>query len=265
MKFDLTCGTDAANFAIYDPGAVLHVINAKDPDEAGEAFEDEARKGNLIAYTYGGDGEASFHVIVDEPLPPELMTPRDKPVRGVLRVPTGRLVASGAEYVFNTARKQVTADEFHPKQGSEQRIPAGNYAVTAIDRELPGVEAAVAADDAARKAHPIRWAVARIADRILRFVLIAAVLLFFLILGMVVTGKLTIRDVVPTFRQVGPWTFALLLVLLALKRLAPARAPAGAAEVEDSDLPGVVVHLERLPDDEDISTRPGCLFGDGEG
>lgn len=95
MHADLESGTARAQHALYDPSIAWNVDDDK-------ALEVAVRAGSLLAMHTVTDGSLDYRVYVDEELP-ETLRPRiittttTKDV--LLRVPSGKLVASGIEHV----------------------------------------------------------------------------------------------------------------------------------------------------------------------
>jgi hypothetical protein len=67
----------------------------------------------------------------------------------VIRIPIGRLLASGAELAIKP-RDAGNVDAFRPEGVDEASIPAGTYAVTAFDIDW-GDSAELAAEEVARR------------------------------------------------------------------------------------------------------------------
>lgn len=244
MKFDLTCETDAGSFAICDPGAVSEIGDGS----AGSVYENEARKGNLTVYSYGGNGDMRFRLFVDEPVDAELEQRADGRVVGVLRVPTGRLVASGVEALAAPGKPEGTA------------IPAGNYEVTGFDVEW-GDEEERAGDEAARRASPSGHAIERVVAPLLVMLIWASMITGMSLLFLLAIGKTTLREAWEWVRAYGLWYLGLWAVLIGVGKLAPVGRAVRGREAAQASYPGAVVQLRRLPDDEDITGRLGCLFG----
>ena len=262
MPFDLACDSDAAIFALYDPGAVLHLINAKTFDDWAPQIEPEAAKGNLVAYSYGGDGEMTFRLFVDEPIDPELERRAEARTEGLLRVPTGRLVASGAEHLLRPGPSEISADTFHPKRGAEQEIPPGNYAVVAFDVDW-GDDSEQAAEAAAASASRAGLAVEKVLGPITGFLLFGSILGFGIAGCSVVVGNTTLRELWAALRSYGLWYAGLWALLIAFWKLPPVRKALAARARAYDEHPGAVIHLRRLPDTEDLANRTGCAFGVG--
>jgi hypothetical protein len=260
MRFGLECGTDAGTFVIFDPAAL-------DPSIDKEAWQPaegaEAKKGNLIAYSYGGDGSMYFRILVDEPIEAALEARAEEIVCGVLHVPTGRLIASGAEYLPQVALSEAKAGRFHPEPGAECRIPSGNYEVTALAISW-GEEADNAADDAARAASHAGSVIEPILG-VFTGMLIFGSLVLFVILGCIaVSGGVTLEGIAGIIKRYGLLYAAIWVTVIVLWRLPCVRkVDAARTKMHQDHYPGAIIHLRRLDDTVDISDRGGCIFGIG--
>lgn len=159
MRFDLSSGTDAGLHLLYDPAAVMHRLT--EPYGKWHArILDDCRDANLIAYSNGGDGEARFRVYVDEAPDPDVSSRAFATSTGHLRVPSGRLFASGMEHLDSRGRPPADAAEFAARNAelASCEIPSGAYDVEAydVDPESEKVQAAQQqAFDDARREHPL--------------------------------------------------------------------------------------------------------------
>jgi hypothetical protein len=121
VKVDLTSFTDVANHALYDPSVVTS--HAEDPEKTLALVPD----GRLFVVDTAADGEIHWRLYVDEPMPAELQPRIERATRDILlRVPTGRLCASGLEYV---GQSDDTAT-------SSVGVPAGNYLVDVFELDF---------------------------------------------------------------------------------------------------------------------------------
>src|SRR5689334_22022568 len=78
-----------------------------------------AETGALLPMYTAADGEIGYRLFVDEELPYEMRQRIAKTTKDVLlRVPSGKLVASGLEYVGEATEAASSAE-----------IPAGNYLI----------------------------------------------------------------------------------------------------------------------------------------
>jgi len=259
VRAELRCITDAGVFTLFDPGAVLHLINTP-YDRWFDRLDDEARAGKLIAYSYGGDGDMLFRVFVDEPVPAELEARGTGRVEGVLEVPTGRLFAAGMEYLQHDGRVDVAAAQFQPKHGEGMTLPAGRYAVTAFDLDSEGVDDARAAAAEAASAGGAR------ANR--RFGAVAGCLgLVTLIGGGVALALIAADSSGEAWAFFKPWILgvaaAWAVLITARRRWPGTRAASAAADQVEEALAGAAVHLRRLGEGEAPPVARGCVFGDG--
>lgn len=112
MHADLESSTDVAQHALYDPSTPLAAL---DDDTALDAV----RAGALLAMHTATDGSLGYRVYVDEDLP-EMLRPRiSTTIKDVLlRVPSGKLVASGFEHANEPAKAETSME-----------LPSGNYLV----------------------------------------------------------------------------------------------------------------------------------------
>jgi hypothetical protein len=118
---DLTSFTDVAQHAVYDDS-----IGPMAGDDFRE-LHDRALDGWLLIFDTAADGDIHLALYVDEPLPDGLTSAVVHETREVLlRVPTGKLVASGLEYVGHAK----------PNAKSTVELPAGNYLVDIYERDV---------------------------------------------------------------------------------------------------------------------------------
>lgn len=126
MQFDLEAFTDVAQFVIFDP-EVIEARGDQGRDDFERLIDDATAKGDAIAYSYASDGGASFRVLVGESPPEAWLKRKDFGVEGArLRVPSGRIMAAGVEYVW---------PEVQPEDATVAEIPPGDYLVDAFDVE----------------------------------------------------------------------------------------------------------------------------------
>jgi hypothetical protein len=175
VRYDLESGTDAGVHLLYDPGAVLHLINAP-YDSWHLRTADEARRGRAVAFSFGGDGGVRLRLYVDEEPDPELARRAAEQRTGQLDVPTGRLLASGQEHLEHRG-PALAAAAFRPREGVA--VPAGSYDVEVfvVDWEPEVLDPAI---DAARAAAPVGFWLAtagRLLGLVLAFVTVVALAL----------------------------------------------------------------------------------------
>jgi hypothetical protein len=137
LHFEFTPSSRSRHLVLYDPGAVPDGFPV-DPDtatpepqapprEALEALAAESRA--LVVNITAGECAASLRVYVDEDAPAELAarSAENGRLRGArLRVPGGRLLADGAEFI----QRAGTEREWASKERAE--LPAGEYDLEAF-------------------------------------------------------------------------------------------------------------------------------------
>ncbi len=121
MKADLNSFTDVAQHALSDD---------KIAPPKGDGFSEllgRVPDGQLFVVETPGDGEIHWRIYVDEPLPDEMRASITRATPEVLlRVPSGRLVASGLEY----------AGRAKPEAKSGIDITPGNYLADIYERDV---------------------------------------------------------------------------------------------------------------------------------
>jgi hypothetical protein len=258
MVFDLTCVTDVAAFCVCDPSAVPDLLRSE-PRADLEPIRAEAARGNLLAYSYGDDGDLRVRVYVEEPVPSELEAHAELRASGLLRVPRGRLVACGVEEL---------AGAFVPKHAGVHALPAGNYEVAAFSLAGDWMEAKEEeAEAAAAKASPVGHGIMNLLGPSTG----CLVLLTLICLGFVTCGADMLRAASPDdtlwgfVKHYGPWLVAAWALVLALWQLPPVKRANRAHTKKQEEIASLVIRLTRLPDDADVTGRSGCAFGDGFG
>lgn len=132
MRTFLTADTDVATFVLFDPAAVP--AEAIDVNDLHRTVDVLCASGQALAYSYAGDGGASFLVLVDEEPDPELVKRRAHGMSQVLlHVPSGRLTATGMEDLWRIGEQRIGPADFKPEMGSVADIPAGDYVVEAFE------------------------------------------------------------------------------------------------------------------------------------
>ncbi len=141
MRFDLLSGTDVAVHALFDPAAMLHVIN--DPklrhiDE--DVIARDVEQGSVLLYSWGEDGLTRFRIYLDEePEQDVFALAGGRNEHMLLRVPTGTLFAVGLEYLCRPGEPPIAPDEFARavgEMGQGAAIPPGNYAADGFQLKL---------------------------------------------------------------------------------------------------------------------------------
>lgn len=132
MRIRLTAATDAATFIIFDPGAIA--VDAIDPDDPLNSMDVLTADGRAICYCPGTDCETDFLILLDEDPDAEFLRRRRIGVDGsLLRIPTGRLVATGYEDLCGAGKQAYSPERFKPTMGDIVDIPTGNYGVSAFE------------------------------------------------------------------------------------------------------------------------------------
>ncbi len=116
MHADLESDTERAQHALHDPS----IVTKLDDDKAIEAA---AHAGSVLAMHTATDGTLAYRVYVDEDLPEPLRARISTTTTNVLlRVPSGKLVASGIEHASDPAKAETSME-----------LPAGNYLVDVFE------------------------------------------------------------------------------------------------------------------------------------
>jgi hypothetical protein len=219
MKLDLKASTSVSVFVLCDAGAA-HV---GDP----ATVEAEARRGELIAYSYGGNGDTRFCVLVDEPI--DTKRAGGETHTGILRLPSGRLIVAGLEHLGGA---------------TVHALPAGTYEVTACDLDEEEVQVAGAE---------------RVLGPLTGILVVSTLLASLFVIVAALAGGLSLRQV--AYFAAG--VVALWAAVIALWKLTGAAAASRAREQTQDAVPSVLVHLQRLPDTTDLADRHGIAFGAG--
>lgn len=224
MHAELESATDIASHVLYDPS-----IGGRVEKEA--EVEAAARAGTLLAMYTAGDGALGYRIYVDEDLPDALRGRVATTHEGLLlKVPSGKLVASGLEHHGDATKAAATAE-----------VPAGNYLVDAYELDY----------DWDRDIVPVLRA--ELGSAYGRDTMIRAVsgLLILAGVGCLVAGALAWS----VFVAVGG---AVALVLgLGLARLATTAAYEARRREIELRFPGLVLVLRRLDAAADLSAHAG--------
>ncbi len=144
MTSALTAATDVAVYAVFDPAAMLHVINDPKLDHIDEeVIARDVEQGNVLLYSWGSDGGTRFRVYLDEEPESEVTELAiGRKERMLLRVPGGTLFAVGLEYLCRPGEPPIDQDGFAKAvgdMGQGATIPPGNYAADGfqLKREVP--------------------------------------------------------------------------------------------------------------------------------
>lgn len=113
--------TDAAQLAFWDVQHTRTGADSMELRELDEMWKADAWGGRVFYINTGSDGAWDIHLYVDEPVPEDLLLfYKTLNRRFLLRCPSGRLIAHGAEYYMADAEETP---------GSEDaiQIPPGDY------------------------------------------------------------------------------------------------------------------------------------------
>jgi hypothetical protein len=238
MKLDLRAKSSMGVFLLCDPAAVTVPADPPVVD-----VESEVRRGNLIAY-HGGDAER-FVVLIDEPA--ARAADDREPLRGLLRVPSGRLVAAGWEDLA---------------EATAHSIPAGNYDVAAFERD-DDEEREVAIEREVRAAHPRGVAVESVLGPITGMLIAGTLLCGIGGAAIVLAGDLSLGSLA-RFGAVLAGVWALVIGLWKISGASAAsRARETARAAKRASFPTAIIHLQRLPEGADVADRSGLEFGPG--
>lgn len=130
MKYVLESGTDSALHILYDPQALKHFSVEKLEAEGWQVPVGELEVGNVMTCDTASDGSILYWILLDEGLPENVRAKISKSAQDILlRIPNGKLVASGIEY-FGLEEEIEAAKPFDPEKYSMVTgcsLPAGNY------------------------------------------------------------------------------------------------------------------------------------------
>ena len=119
MRFEMTSWTDVAIHALYDPTVAKR-------EHKLDGVHASAATGDLLAID-AGDGDLGLGVYLDEPIPADFEARVQNITRDILlRVPSGRLCATGLENIGDEAEMKA----------STISVPPGDYLVDAYDLEF---------------------------------------------------------------------------------------------------------------------------------
>jgi hypothetical protein len=138
MRFDLNSDTDLAVHALFDPALLLNVINNPDLTQIDEdALEGRVRRGDVLLYSNACDGRVQFRCFLDEEPDGGLAAlAYGRKDNLLLRVPSGRLFATGIEYPCRPGQRPLTPAEFEAQAGAMGQgvdLLPGNYVVDAFE------------------------------------------------------------------------------------------------------------------------------------
>lgn len=114
-------GTDAAQLALWDVQHTRTGAESMELPELDELWKADALGGRVFFINTGSDGAWDVHLYVDEAVPDYVLVYyKTLNRRFLLRCPSGRLVADGAEYYMASAEET-------PDSADAIKIPAGDY------------------------------------------------------------------------------------------------------------------------------------------
>jgi hypothetical protein len=230
VKADLNSFTEVAQHALCDD---------KIAPPIGDGFSDllgRVPDGELFVIETRADAEVNWRIYVDEPLPAELEAKITSATPDVLlRVPSGRLVASGLEYVGRT----------RPEAKSGIDIAPGNYLADIYERDVdwdrdigPIIEKELGADYRREKWVGPLGGLSVLAGIIMTIVSVFAwsLLLMGIGLGVATAGIIVFRFGLSSGYEVNKAKIAM-------------------------RFPSLVVVLRKLPDDADLKPYRGTVLG----
>lgn len=129
MNLRYDTGTDVAVIAFFDPT----VLNGQESPKSEAQTRKLAASGDAILYMPCADGSYRIAVFIDEEPPAYLCKKPEHTREGmILRVPNGRLVATGMEDL-SKLDSPLDLKVFKHEMGDKHRIPPGIYRVRAWD------------------------------------------------------------------------------------------------------------------------------------
>ena len=249
MQTRLKAFSDVASVALYDPEALPAGLEELWGDDAEKAIAE----GRLLEHLPGGDGEVCFEVFVDEePVADVRVTCSTRVKSALLRVPSGELWFTGAEYRIRSGSPKDRDN------GTSVRVPPGNYEVEVleppIDTEETEVEKAVE-DGAGRRARTAEGCVGTIIGLgvFMSVMAIPALIGFGIAAG---SFKAFLRALL--WVLAGAVVFwAIMIPIYRMQRFEGVR---GIRKAAQETQPTTMVILRRLPDDADVSKMKGASF-----
>jgi hypothetical protein len=259
MNRGLVAGTDAGSFILCDAAFARGLEKA-----SVHKLEPHVVAGDVLLYSFGGDGEVRMCLLLDENLPEEFQPKVCKHQRDLLlRIPNGRLLLCGLEET-GIATEKLLAHRVAAANGTAE-VPPGNYLAQAYELDWGDEPDARAAEERARIIHS---SVSRIQRTMTNIMGVAALLGFF---GTPVALFIAYRA--------GGWmtcgqTLGVIVILYLLfcglawllNRHPSHKAYDEAAQRQEeilSRFPKVVVQLKRAPDEMDLTKLKGGKFGAG--
>lgn len=256
MIYRLASGTDAGFHFIYDPKALAYLRGKRKEEFANILLTGKAEDGSVLEYNVAGDGGAHYRVYVDEAIPEEWAKNASATTNDLLlRVPSGTLVACGAEYVGDAKEIKQAIEgrrDFGPMV-SKIKISPGNYLVDAyeLNWDWDGVIAPVMRSELGKPFMRERYLGPSLGCGLVGTVLGAV--------GTVVS-TIAVGWSWNNFYWVGVPLALLLAIAYLFKFLIPDDYWKRKDEIAARYPPNVLV-MRRLPDGEDLSPYKGGGFG----
>lgn len=251
MKRNIEGWTSAGYWVLHDAQRTPRLAqprNASDFTRFWDEVANEARRGTIVAYQHEGGGEVNGRLFVDEPVEPALAARARNRAEGLLPVPSGTLLAEGAEALWGGT----------PDARIEQEIEPGDYEVTGFEVEW-GEEAEAAVESVVQEREAL-------AARIERILGPATGGLFVLTLGALVAGCVLAKTPFELPNRALTAVFALAwLVVIGLWRVFRVSRAQDARDRAYVDFPTLVIHLRRLGPHVPGRAGEGCVFGEGFG
>jgi hypothetical protein len=254
MYADRKAYTDVAQIGVYDPAAVIELINTRPFRQHFEMQERMIDEGKIISYEPGGDTEAKVRLYIDEEPSSELISREDTSGKGFLEVPSGKLFVSGLEDLQNPSSSDIAAERFALSDRSEPVfVEPGCYAVRAFEVDSEKL--------AHERCTPAQRELIEASDKITEQSFGVGCLTVFLVLIMAAIGYVFGARVF--FAGAGPAVAigAVVIWILLMRRNADMDAAVQAFKRFAEDEPDVIVVLRRLSVDQPSAVRIGCRFG----
>jgi|GEM_PF-2118100 len=247
MHHVIEAATDVATVCCFDPiGLPIDFEQNARTDPRG-CLQTLAQEGRLWYQNTGADGSYLFHIYIDENVPSEILERCSDP-KTISRflVPSGQLVACGAEYISGSPQRSSDPRGGPKKYSGEEEtctIPPGEYTFRAWRAEWPEevfanrMVAALGEEDFNR-----RQRVGLFQGLVVCGLLLSGVVAVFATLSKTARGALGLTGLLVM------WGGIILLLQIIPRLLGRMKSP-GSRELEkqiEREMPNVVVQLERL-------------------
>ena len=251
----LESGTDGGSHALYDPAATAHLPSADDPKLLDHILGDAPDTGLILINNTAGDGGAFYHVYVDQDMPERLAMRASHVTKDLLlRVPSGRLLATGIEYLNDASMEAGPYEVGHPYMVSRADISPGNYLVDVYEIDWNW-------DTEIRSILKEKCGIWVTVDGpVMRFGCMGAVG------ALVLLAINTIWAIQGQSALLVWWTWALGAVLLLFPLIAFRAIPETYWKTKSriaAQYPENVLHFRRVPEGDDLSQYRGGCFGIG--